>query len=184
MVYDGERIGYRYYRFSGSPYVGDAQPLASTDADVVHDLAEAHHRMVTYRVPDALATGLRLVDELPDNMALLAASVVPPGSASGREVSWQRAELPYGPSLFGPTVRPAQAGRWPTNVRAEADYVDGWGRPGRLLLPVPFVEVVAPTATPTEPALTDAPPTPSSAPHRLYLPQVQRDYLPLPPPTD
>ena len=41
-------------------------------------------------------------------------------------------------------MRPAQAGRWPTNVRAEADYVDGWGRPGRLLLPVPFVEVVAP----------------------------------------
>ena len=37
VVYDGERIGYRYYRFSGSPYVGDAQPLASTDADVVLD---------------------------------------------------------------------------------------------------------------------------------------------------
>ena len=74
VVFDGNRTGYRSYRFNALPYENDAQPLASSDEDVVFGYRNAQHRMVDYRVPDALARNFTLDDQLPTNMRLQAGS--------------------------------------------------------------------------------------------------------------
>lgn len=196
VVFDGNRTGWRRFRIlpdripaGGSRlYNADAQPLASSDADVVFDFAQAQHRMVRYRVPDVLATDLAVTDTLPANMRLVPGSVSAPGAPSGADVTWTIDRLPYVAAPFTLVVEPRQVGRWPTNVRAAADFVDGWGRPGHIDFPVPQVEVVAPTATPTatatatpEPTETPTPaptvaPTPTATPTAVVL---RPAYLPI-----
>ncbi len=181
VVYDGDRVGWRRLRLLGGLYNADAQPLASSDADVVLNFADAQHRMVRYHVPDALATNLRLVDTLPANMRLLRGSLSPGGVVAGADAAWDVPALPYGPSRFSLVVEPQAVGRWPTNVQAVADFVDGWGKPGRIVFPVPEVEVVyAPTATATgtstaEPTASPPPPSPTPQPAPIYLPLALRE---------
>jgi Mg-chelatase subunit ChlD len=184
VVFDGQRTGYRAQRLNGSAYVGDAQPLASSDADAVLTYGEVQHRMVHYQVPEFLATGLLLVDTLPANMRLVPGSVSPPGVAAGTDVTWDVPQLPFQSAPFTLDVQPQQVGHWPTNVEASASFTDGWGRPGRVVFPVPHVDVVAPTATPTatfEPTATARPPTataspvPTGVPRPVHLPIVFRD---------
>jgi len=181
VVYDGDRVGWRRSRLIGGPYNADAQPLASSDADVVFTFADAQHRMVRYHVPEALATNLRLVDTLPANMRLVPGSPSAGAVVAGADVAWDIATLPYGPSRFTLEVEPQQLGRHPTNVQAVADYVDGWGKPGRIVFPVPEVEVFAPptptatrVATP-EPTASPPPPTPTRTPGAIYLPLGLRE---------
>ncbi len=185
IVHDGNRTGWRGYRFDGSTYEADAQPLSSSDADVTFDWAGLQHRMVRYHFPGALAINLNLIDTLPANMRLVPASISAGGSAAGADVSWSQAALPYGRSAFALDVEPQQIGRWPTNVRAEATFTDGWGAPGRIVFPVPFVTVreAPPTPTPTPaptveptPAPTQATPTAGPPPKPLFLPLAMRGH--------
>lgn len=185
VVFDGERIGWRRLRLGGpgGAYNADAAPLASSDADVVRSFAQAQHRMVRYRVPEHLASQLRLVDSLPANMPLVPGSPSAGGVASGPDVSWNLPLLGYGPSHFSLAVRPQAVGRWPTNIQAVADYVDGWGQPGRIVFPVPEVEVLAPpTATPIPTATPEPSPTPrppSATPPPTPTPVLAPIFLPI-----
>lgn len=186
-VYDGDRVGWRRYhlgeiglsgrRAQRTLYNADAQPLASSDADVLLNFADAQHRMVRYSVPSVLATDLTLTDTLPGNMALVPGSEQPAGAVvAGADVRWTLTSLPLGGAAFGLQVRPQQTGRWPTNVQAVADFTDGWGRPGRVVFPLPYVQVnAAPTPTPSatgtpEPTATPPPPTATPLPKPIYLP--------------
>jgi hypothetical protein len=181
VVFDGDRPPFRQNRFNGTAYLGDAQVLASSDADVVFDYPNAQKRMVAYGVPPSLATSFKLVDEVPSNMSLIAASVAPPATIAGQQVQWDVPALPYAPGRFALTVRPEEAGRWPTNMRAVADFIDGWGKPGQIVFPVPQVDVNAPTPTPEEPTPTPPPPTavpPTATPvaRGVYMPIALRTW--------
>jgi hypothetical protein len=182
VVFDGNRTGYRQYRFNGQPYQADAQPLASSDADAVFGYREAQHRMVRYEVPANLATQFELVDTVPDNMRLVPGSIVPPASRVGADVQWALPQLAYRPAPFQLDLTPLQPGHWPTNVQAVARFVDGWGRSGSITFPVPAVDVEWPTPTPEEPtptvpaiAPTAVGPGPTASPGtQLYLPALVR----------
>ncbi|MEO8084194.1 MAG: VWA domain-containing protein, partial [Ardenticatenales bacterium] len=181
VVYDGNRTFWRRNRLNGTRYQNDAQPLASSDADIVLDYAAAQHRMVRYHVPAELATGVHILDTLPANMRLVAGSPSTGAVVAGADVSWDVGSLAYSRATFTLSVVPQALGRWPTNVEAHADYVDGWGHPGRVVFPIPFVDVVAPptaTATATtapEPTATTRPPTPTAVPRPIYLPLSLRE---------
>lgn len=184
VVYDGDRSGWRRYHLADGGawggrtlYNADAQPLASSDADVALTFADAQHRMVRYRVPEELATDFRLTDTLPANMPLVPGSPSAGAVVSGADVRWRVTALPYGPTTFSLSVTPADVGRWPTNVRAVADFTDGWGQAGRIVFPIPEVVVRAPTPSPTatpSPSATVTPLPPATAtpprPRPLYLP--------------
>jgi uncharacterized protein YegL len=169
VVFDGGRVGYRQSRMNGTPYQGDARPLGSSDADTVLTHREAQHRMVRYHVPDYLATNFQLVDRLPENMHLVTGSVSPPGTAGGDVVTWDMGNLDVEPAPFTLAVAPQQIGRWPTNIEALATFVDGWGTPGRIVFPIPEVDVFAPTPT----VVPTTEPTPTSVPTRL----VRRNFF-------
>lgn len=186
-VYDGDRVGWRRFHLAATGlsgmraqrtlYNGDAQPLASSDADILLNFADAQHRMVRYSVPTSLATDLTVTDSLPGNMALVAGSPLPGGATvTGPDISWTLPSLAYTGVGFSLRVTPQQVGRWPTNRQAVADFTDGWGRPGRVVFPIPYVQVnTAPTATATatgtpEPTATPRPPTATPLPRPIFLP--------------
>ncbi len=175
VVFDGNRTDYRRFRFNGSPYLNDAQTLATSDDDVAFDFETAQQRMVEYRVPASLAADVELQDELPSNMRLVPGSLEPAGSSTAGKAVWQLPSLGYGLSRFRLLVEPLEVGRWPTNSRAVAVLTDGWGIDHHLTFPVPQVEVVAPTATPTsEPPTATATATATATrppvPGVVYLP--------------
>lgn len=150
-----------------------ASNLASSDRDFVPDLAGAHRRMVDYRLPEALAESVSVVDEVPGNMRLDASSVSAPGSWTAPHVSWPSGAVERGGARYAFSVEPLEAGRWPTNVSAVAEIVDGWGGTQQVVFPVPIVEVIGPTPTPGA-RVTPATPTPTRTPraetHAAYLP--------------
>ncbi len=138
--------------------------------------------------PNLVRTGT-LVDELPANMDYVAGSANPPAAwdAARRTLTWDLLDLPLGSTpRFSLTIRPREEGYWPTNVRAAADVVDGWDKPQRVVLPIPYIRVYGerqptPTFTPTitpSPAPTETPePTPTSEPGTIYLPIALRTAL-------
>ena len=108
---------------------------------------------------------LELVDDIPANMRYVAGSARPPASfdSARNRLTWN-----FGPldSAEGMRVeyrlQPLEVGTWPTNVQADADYVDALGQTGRLRFPVPMVEVYAGRRWP------------------LYLPLLARGHCPRP----
>jgi uncharacterized protein YegL len=107
-------------------------------------------------------------------MRLVPGSVRPNGTLAGRVVEWRLTSLAFGRHRFSLELEPLEGGRWPTNVRAVADFTDGWGQPGRIDFPVPEVEVMVPTATPPEPTPTTSPPTATPVPQPAYMPLAMR----------
>jgi len=141
---------------------------------------------ITRQWPPSLAQAGSLVDQLPANIDYVPGSASPPAAwnAALRTLTWDLRDVPLGAApRFALTIRPRQEGYWPTNVRAAADIVDGWGRAQQVVLPVPRIRVYGerpptPTFTPTippTPAPTDTPePTPTSRPGTIYLPLALR----------
>ncbi len=140
----------------------------------------------------ALFRRLDITDRLPANMRFVAGSDVPAAAfdpAAGT-LRWTLDGVPLGGVRLRYRLEPLAAGEWPTNVEAWADYVDGYGRAGRLDFPVPRVQVIGPpatpTATPTPPASATATatatptrtPRPSATPTRRTRPRGPV-YLPL-----
>jgi uncharacterized protein YegL len=141
------------------------------------------------RPPSLVATGV-VTDVLPANMDYVAGSANPPAAwdAARRMLTWDLSGWPEGPAFRASVdVRPREEGRWPTNVEAGADVVDGWGNAASVRFPVPYVNVYGepppsatprPTRTPT-PTSTVVPtreptPAPTSEPGTVYLPIVLR----------
>jgi uncharacterized protein YegL len=75
-------------------------------------------------------------------MALVPGSVVPPAAQNGRTLTWQLSDVPNSGTRLTYQVRPSVTGRRPTNVSAVIDYVDTLDASGRVVFPVPQVEVL------------------------------------------
>lgn len=160
-----------------------ALDLASSDEDAFFGIEGAHRRMVRYRQPELLASGLRLVDEIPAELGLDPASVSGGGVWSAPELVWDVDRVDFGGLSLSLRLRPTQAGRLATSLRSEATLTDGWGNPQRVSFPIPELEVIAPTPTPVRetptplPSATPAPtetPEPTEPPQAVYLPWLSR----------
>ena len=141
----------------------------AADAATLVDIYQAIADRLT---ADVLARSMTVTDELPTNMTYLRSVRGPAPSVDGRLLTWTLRDVPFDGIRLAYEVEPTKRGRHPTNVEAEAEFVDGLSRPGRLRFPVPEVEVVDldPTATPT---LTPVP-TPTPTPRPVYLPITVR----------
>lgn len=116
-----------------------------------------------------------VTDELPLDMAFAGMVSGPAPRRTGRMLTWDLADVPFGGAILSYAVTPSELGRRPTNVRAEATFVDGLRRDGRLLFPVPRVDVVDvdPTVTPTPTPFPTPTPT-SRPPVPVFLPIALR----------
>lgn len=151
----------------------DAYIVASTDT-----LMAVYTEIANRLTADVLAKEVHIADELPPDMTYIAATDGPAPTVSGRILTWDLVDVPFGGIRLAYTVRPQTRGRRPTNVGASATFVDGLARPGQLRFPVPEVSVLdlEPTATPTfTPKPTATPrPTPTPIPLPVYLPVTLR----------
>ncbi|MCB0216630.1 MAG: VWA domain-containing protein [Chloroflexi bacterium] len=117
---------------------------------------------------------ITVVDEVPDNMTFLPGSgrpTEPELSPDGRTLTWRLGRVFEPGFQLVYRLRPEEVGLWPTNRRAWADYVDGFGNSDRSVFPVPEVRVIAPTATPG--------PSPTPSPSATSAPPLRPAYLPL-----
>lgn len=96
--------------------------------------------------PDHWAREAVVVDQLPANMALLPASLNPPGeadAAAGR-LRWTLPPQAQGQeSVLRFSLQPTEPGFWPANAEARMDYVDGWGEQRSLSYPLPWIRVLS-----------------------------------------
>lgn len=170
------------------------------DVQLLHDIAtsrdhvvrsrgtwelEAVYRRIAGEIkPAVLFEDVVIRDAIPENMEYVPGSSRPSAAVSDRALAWRLGAVPIAGVGVRFRLRPLEAGSWPTNVEAVADYVDREGTAGRLVFPVPVVHVAAPTPTPTALPTATATPSPSaSAPptatathtavantYRLFLP--------------
>jgi len=195
-----KRAGVEVYTVGIGASTGLMRQLASDDA---HHFAAQSARFL-YAIFEAIAArvttpvlfqSITVVDELPANMQLVPSSAVPPpDEVRGQELRWTFADVPFTGLGLRFEVEPLAPGTWPTNVRASADVVDGFGVAGRLDFPVPTVLVRTPPTpgheppTPTATAIPSAtatasmvptePPSPTPTATRTAAPPVPV-YIPL-----
>lgn len=146
---------------------GSAANLASSDEDVVNGFEDAHRRIVDYRLPELVARDIVLTDHVPANMRVDPASIGAGGTWTDPTVTWRPAPMGFELLTFDFRLVPQAAGRWPTNVSAKAELVDGWGLFHEVLFPLPEVEVIGPSPTPPPPTATPTlgpPPTATPLP--------------------
>ncbi len=122
---------------------------------------------------DVLARSMNVVDILPANMRYLGMVDGPDPIVTGNTLRWSLTDIPFGGISLRYGVEPLRRGEQPTNVEANAEYVDGLEREGRLRFPVPEIEVLdlRPTPTPTLTPFPTATPTPLP-PRPIFLPVV------------
>lgn len=153
------------------------RPFFGAGTEFLYDVGpgrieQTAERLRTWIRTPGLFQEITVRDEVPLNMELLPASIQPPpAEVQGRTITWRLRDVPAKDGLtLRYRLRPLEVGEHPTNVQADADYVDAIGNPARFRFPVPRVEVFVPTATPT-PSTT---PTPTASPTPLsrliYLP--------------
>ncbi len=128
---------------------------------------------------------ITVVDEVPANMTYLPGTgrpFEPEVAPDGKTLRWHFEEV-YEPGIeMGYRLRPEEAGLWPTNERAWADFVDGFGHADQSLFPVPRVRVLLPTPTPVHSPTPGPSPTPtvtftpSPTPEAVYLPMLLREH--------
>lgn len=163
---------------------GDLYNNIEVDPRAMGAAKEVHRRMLVRDQPANLARTGTLVDELPANMDYQPGSAQPPAAwdAGTRTLTWAVADLDrLATHGFSFRVRPTQEGLWPTNVRARAQLIDGWGQPASVDFPVPMVRVYgeAPTPTPTRTATPTVTPTPTATASPTATREPQALYLPL-----
>ncbi|MEO8082631.1 MAG: VWA domain-containing protein [Ardenticatenales bacterium] len=133
-----------------------------------------------------LFRSLTIVDEVPADMRYVVDSANPPAEFDGTALVWRLADVPLAGIDLRYELEPTITGIRPTNVVAIGEGIDGLGARGRIVFPVPSVEVIAPTASPTvvpgiTPSATPIPtrtptfaptPTPTATrpPRPIYLP--------------
>lgn len=107
----------------------------------VEDIARG---LTGYRPEEGLFETITVVDQIPSNMTYVPNSAIPPAAfdAAANTLTWQ-----FGVTAAADTLkmtyrlRPQQVGTWPTNVYADGRYRDALGNPGRIVFPIPQVEV-------------------------------------------
>lgn len=189
--------GVEIYAVGIQAWEGLMREVASDDdhyfaADSARFLYGIFERIAERVTTSTLFRSIEVVDRLPENMTYVTGSAEPTATwdAAAGTLTWQLADVPFTGFALRYLVRPGQAGDWPTNVEAWADYVDGFEATGRLRFPVPTVSVrpgpptpVTPSATPTPsttptasatPTVTSTP-TATVPPEPLYLPVLLRE---------
>ncbi|MCC7019620.1 MAG: VWA domain-containing protein [Ardenticatenales bacterium] len=121
-----------------------------------------------------------LESEVHPDVDLVPGSAAPPVGAFGRRLQYG---LPIAPSdgiTLTYRVVPRVGGRYPANARSVARYTDGDGARRALLLDQPYLDVEGPTRTPSPAptATATAGLTPTSIPHRTYLPVALHEECP------
>jgi Mg-chelatase subunit ChlD len=116
------------------------------EAPTEFDLIQIYNTIARRVVASALLEQVTVTDVLPADMRFVTNSASPPATydATSRTLSWTQTNVSPGGLRLRYRVEPQAPGRHPTNVRAEADYVDGVGKPGQILFPVPEVMVTKP----------------------------------------
>ncbi|MCE7938399.1 hypothetical protein DCC79_06210 [bacterium] len=133
----------------GSTIDADLLRSMATTPDLYFDAPTEAELGDVYREIARRITGVRLlqqatvVDRLPADMRYESGSSLPPATydAAARTLTWRLTEVPATGRTMSFRVRPAQAGRRPTNVAATMTYVDATGAPGEAGFPVPEVTV-------------------------------------------
>ncbi len=117
-------------------------------------------------------------DEIPANMRLLEHTIRPPAArVDNTTLRWTHLDVVAANALtMTYSLEPLELGIHPTNVRAEARWLDAWGHAGRQAFPVPEVEVVTPPPTPT--------PTATPEIYQIWLPFTSRMRCHRRPPVD
>ena len=135
----------------------------------------------------ALFKSIDVSDQVPENMRYVPGSAEPPAvwDAAQRMLRWSITDVPFNGFALSYELEPTEAGEWPTNVRAWGDFVDGYGKTGRVDFPVPTVRVFGPPATPVTPGATPgvtatpgsatATPSPSVGRRAILIPLALRE---------
>ncbi|MEO8085159.1 MAG: VWA domain-containing protein, partial [Ardenticatenales bacterium] len=140
--------------------------FTATAPDVAHAI---HHRLLT-AVYGTVAGNWAIDDALGVQVELVERSPLPAAVRSDDLLRWSRPVLPPSGITLTYRVRPLVTGWINTNRFAYADYTDADGARRRYVLPIPVVEVIAPTATATpEPTATFVP-TATIVPPAIFLP--------------
>ncbi len=108
-------------------------------------LAELAGQFGGYRPQPRLFESLTVHDEIPRNMRYVEDSARPPAAwdPDRRRLTWRLESVESATGLsLGYRVEPLEPGRWPTNLAAWTEHVDGLGRAGRLDFPLPRVDVL------------------------------------------
>jgi len=112
----------------------------------------------------SMAGNLTIDDVMAPDIDYLPGSARPAAVERDARLSWGRSLLPATGLTVTYRVRPTRLGILPVNEVAVARYTDFDGAERELVYPVPEIEVVMPTATPTPSA------TPTPEPVAIYLP--------------
>ncbi len=153
-----------------------SDPSHYYDSPSEDQLAEIYAQIAGRIGAAPLFKAATVVDVLPANMRYVAGSgrpVEPVWDAAARTLTWALGEVAEPGFRLTYRLEPEAGGLWPTNVEARTQHVDARGKVGALIFPVPFVRVIAPTATPS------ATPTPTDTP----TPTATRTVTPSPTPT-
>jgi Mg-chelatase subunit ChlD len=100
--------------------------------------------VINFVPEDRLFETIAVQDVVPGNMRYLAGSASPAATwdASTRTLTWQFRQVMAADTLtLRYRLQPLEVGTWPTNVEADAPYRDVLGNDGRLVFPIPEVEV-------------------------------------------
>ncbi|MEO8082305.1 MAG: VWA domain-containing protein [Ardenticatenales bacterium] len=96
--------------------------------------------------PTAALESLTVVDRVPANMRYVPDSARPVAryDAAAHALTWPGLVVDAAdPITLTYRLQPRQTGVWPTNVEATGDYHDALGHDGRIVFPIPEVEVYA-----------------------------------------
>ena len=129
---------------------------------VLRRIAGARSRYVQVADPDRLAeiyrviagrikatklfTTITIEDFIPDNMTYVSGSAEPAAyyDAAAHKLAWSFQDVPQSGDRMTYRLVPEEVGVWPTNVQAYGPYTDGLGHEGRIVFPIPTVEVRGP----------------------------------------
>jgi Mg-chelatase subunit ChlD len=107
-------------------------------------LADMSDGLIRYRAQSGLFQSITVEDVVPANMRYVAGSSAPVAAwdAARRTLTWRFGRvMAADPIELHYRLQPQVAGTWPTNVEASAPYRDVLGIDGKLVFPVPEVEV-------------------------------------------
>jgi len=99
---------------------------------------------------DAMAASMAISDTVPSDMYYVEGSAEPPATwnAATRTLLWHVAPVPGTAIALRYRLVPRTVGRRPTNVQASATLTDTFGTRYRVVLPIPWVEVIDGTSEP------------------------------------
>jgi hypothetical protein len=136
----------------------------SSDAPLLEEMASARalyyveglssrlpglYRQIAADIAAVRPTGAEVVDVLPDDMEYVWGSGVPAPRTRGRQLSWAYAVWPAHGITITYSVVPQVAGHRATNATAAITVTFDRGARALNVLPVPEVDVLPPTATPS-----------------------------------